>query len=43
MMSETLTAAINQALSDPKTNTPTLQAQAALYLALTSGEYQVIH
>jgi len=43
MMSGTLVTAINEALRDPKTNTPTLEAEAALYLALTSGEYQVIH
>ena len=43
MMSSALVSAINQALSDPKTNTPTLQAQAALYVALTSSEFQLIH
>jgi uncharacterized protein (DUF1800 family) len=43
MMSSTLVSAINEALSDPKTNTPTLQAQAALYVALTSSEFQLIH
>jgi len=43
MMSASLVSAINEALSDPKTNTPTLQAQAALYVALTSSEFQVIH
>jgi uncharacterized protein (DUF1800 family) len=43
MMSSTLVSAINEALSDPKTNTPTLQAQSALYVALTSSEFQLIH
>ncbi len=43
MMSDSLVAAINEALSDPKTNTPTLQAQAALYVALTSSEFQLMH
>jgi uncharacterized protein (DUF1800 family) len=43
MMSASLVAAINDALSDPKTNTPILQAQAALYIALTSSEFQLIH
>jgi uncharacterized protein (DUF1800 family) len=43
MMSESLLEAINAAVSGPQTNTPTLQAQAALYVALTSSEFQIIH
>jgi len=43
LMSSSLTTAINTALSDPKTNTATLKAQAALYVALTSSEFQIIH
>jgi uncharacterized protein (DUF1800 family) len=42
-MSASLLSAINEALSDPKINTATTKAQAALYVALTSSEFQVIH